>query len=75
MARHIKNEVSLTGEPKKKVTIGAKLFGFIKNVNATLIKSNSALPVRTETVENYAVKVEMERTKAAYCKLRGTSTN
>lgn len=72
MARHIKSEVGLKGESQKKVTIGAKLFGFINNVNVKLTKLNSASLV---TTENYLVKAEMERAKAAYCKQRGTVTN
>ncbi|MEM3458238.1 MAG: hypothetical protein QXN36_06475 [Candidatus Bathyarchaeia archaeon] len=75
MARHIKNGVGLKGESQKKATIGTKLFGHINNVNIKLTKPNSALLIRTETCENCKVKVEMERAKAAYCKLKGTATN
>ncbi|MBX5328011.1 MAG: hypothetical protein QHH18_01365 [Candidatus Bathyarchaeota archaeon] len=64
----------MKGESQKKVTIGAKLFGFIKNINIKLTKSNSALLIRTETDETCKAKVEMERAKATYCKLR-TTTN
>lgn len=72
MARHIKSEVGLKSKSQKKVSVGARLFGFIKNVNVKLTKPNSALLV---TTENYMVKAEMERAKAAYCKQRGTVIN
>ena len=75
MARHIKNEVSLNDESKKNVTIGANLFGFVRNINTKLIRSNSALPIMAETARECAVKAELEKAKAVYCTLKRTSTN
>jgi hypothetical protein len=71
MARHIKNELSWKPQSKKNATLGAKIIGIIKTPIAKTIPDRLII---AETAKEQEIKVEQERTKAAYFLLRRTST-
>lgn len=63
MARHVKNELDWKHKSKEEVTLGTKMFGFVRNL---YVKRGQSEFVTAETVKNFDTKVRQEQTKATY---------
>ena len=78
MACYTKSELGWKQKSKENVTLGAKLFGFVRNVYTKMKRSKSedkiSAYVVAETAKAYEIRAEQETTKATYLLVRNTRT-